>query len=63
MRLPHFALRDLKVPATALRWILGVHGEGPIEKPEDLGPALARAAKVVVEQGRPAVVDVIAQNR
>jgi acetolactate synthase I/II/III large subunit len=41
---------------------LGVHGEGPITDPRDLGPALKRAVGVV-KRGEPALVDVIAQGR
>ena len=41
---------------------LGVHGEGPITDPKDLGPALRRAIDVV-QRGEPAVVDVVTQPR
>jgi acetolactate synthase I/II/III large subunit len=41
---------------------MGVYGEGPITKPEQLGPAIARALKVV-KNGMPALVDVVAQPR
>jgi thiamine pyrophosphate-dependent acetolactate synthase large subunit-like protein len=41
---------------------MGVHGEGPITQPEQLGPAIARALKVV-KSGMPALVDVVAQPR
>jgi thiamine pyrophosphate-dependent acetolactate synthase large subunit-like protein len=41
---------------------LGVYGEGPIENPRDLGPALKRAL-AVVKRGEPALVDVVAQGR
>lgn len=41
---------------------LGVHGEGPITDPKDLGPALRRALDVVL-RGEPAVVDVVTQPR
>jgi len=40
----------------------GVWGEGPISDPEKLGPALARALKVV-KSGAPALVDVVCQLR
>ena len=39
----------------------GVYAEGPIEEPEELGPALARALKVVKQDGLPALVDVVTQ--
>ncbi|HYM70740.1 MAG TPA: thiamine pyrophosphate-dependent enzyme [bacterium] len=38
---------------------LGVHGEGPIEVPGEIGPALRRALRVIKDQGRPALVDVV----
>jgi acetolactate synthase-1/2/3 large subunit len=38
---------------------LGWHAEGPITEPERIGPAVAAAAKVVAEQGQPALVDVV----
>ncbi|MBZ5656251.1 MAG: twin-arginine translocation signal domain-containing protein [Acidobacteriia bacterium] len=41
---------------------MGVHGEGPITDPKDLGPAIQRAI-AVVEQGEPALVDVVTQPR
>ncbi len=41
---------------------MGVHGEGPITDPKDLGPALQRALEVV-QKGEPALVDVVTQPR
>jgi acetolactate synthase I/II/III large subunit len=41
---------------------LGVYGEGPIENPRDLGPALKRAI-AMVKKGEPALVDVVSQGR
>ena len=41
---------------------LGLHAEGPITDPKDLGPALRRAAEVV-RRGEPALVDVVIQPR
>jgi thiamine pyrophosphate-dependent acetolactate synthase large subunit-like protein len=41
---------------------MGVHGEGPITDPKDLGPALRRAVEVV-QRGEPALVDVVTQPR
>jgi acetolactate synthase-1/2/3 large subunit len=40
----------------------GVYAEGPISNPSELGPALARAVKMV-RSGHPALVDVISQPR
>jgi thiamine pyrophosphate-dependent acetolactate synthase large subunit-like protein len=41
---------------------MGVHAEGPIVDPKDLGPALKRAVEVV-KRGDPALVDVVSQPR
>ncbi len=41
---------------------MGVWAEGPIDRPEDIGPAIARALKVV-KSGKPALVDVITRHR
>jgi acetolactate synthase-1/2/3 large subunit len=41
---------------------MGMWGEGPIEKPEEVGPALRRALEVV-KSGKPALVDVITRHR
>jgi acetolactate synthase-1/2/3 large subunit len=41
---------------------MGVHGEGPITDPKDLGPAIRRALEVV-QRGEPALVDVVTQPR
>jgi thiamine pyrophosphate-dependent acetolactate synthase large subunit-like protein len=40
----------------------GMYGQGPIENPNDLGPALKRAIEVV-KRGEPALVDVVTQGR
>ena len=39
----------------------GISGEGPITEPEQIRPALDRAIKIIKEEGRPALVDVIIQ--
>lgn len=41
---------------------MGCYGEGPITKPEDVGPAVRRAL-AEVKKGRVALVDVITQHR
>jgi thiamine pyrophosphate-dependent acetolactate synthase large subunit-like protein len=41
---------------------MGLHAEGPISDPKDLGPALKRAVEVV-KNGEPALVDVVTQPR
>ena len=46
----------------ALAKAYGVFGVGPIENPNDLGPAIKRALEMV-KRGEPALVDVITQGR
>jgi hypothetical protein len=41
---------------------MGVHGEGPVTDPKELGPAIGRALAVVA-RGEPALVDVVTQPR
>jgi thiamine pyrophosphate-dependent acetolactate synthase large subunit-like protein len=41
---------------------LGVHAQGPITNPNDLGPALKRAIQVV-KRGEPSLIDVVTQPR
>ena len=42
--------------------LYGLWGEGPIEDPAEIRPALERALKVVKEEGRYALVDIICSN-
>lgn len=42
---------------------MGVYGEGPIELPDHIAPALQRALRVVKERRAPALVDVVCQCR
>ncbi len=56
------AITDPDIDFAALARSMGVHGEGPIADPKELGPALRRAIEVV-KRGEPAVVDVISQGR
>jgi acetolactate synthase-1/2/3 large subunit len=46
----------------ALARAMGCYGEGPIDKPEDIRPALLRAL-AEVKKGRPALVDTITRHR
>jgi acetolactate synthase-1/2/3 large subunit len=48
---------DFAAVARALGW----HGEGPIDDPEAVQPAVRRAAEIVLDEGRPALVDVVCQ--
>lgn len=41
---------------------LGIHGEGPISDPKDLGPALKRGVEIAL-RGEPVLVDVVTQPR
>lgn len=41
---------------------LGVHAQGPIDDPKELGPAIARALDVV-KRGEPSLIDVVTQPR
>jgi len=41
----------------------GVHGEGPIEDPQDLRSALERAVKYIKDKRQPVLVDVVTQQR
>ena len=50
---------DFTAAARALGW----HGEGPIRDPDGVRDAVARAVRVVAEEHRPALVDVICQPK
>jgi acetolactate synthase I/II/III large subunit len=50
---------DFAAAARALGW----YGEGAIVDPAEVGSAVARAAKTVMEDGTPALVDVVCQPR
>jgi acetolactate synthase I/II/III large subunit len=55
-------LDDPPVDFAKLAQSMGVHGEGPISNPRELGPAIRRAI-AVVKGGEPALVDVLTQPR
>ena len=55
-------LDDPAIDFTKLAQSLGVHAEGPITDPKDLGPAIRRALDVV-KHGEPALIDVHTQPR
>jgi acetolactate synthase I/II/III large subunit len=55
-------LTDPNIDYASLAKAYGVHGIGPIENPNDLGPALKRAIEIV-KRGEPALVDVVTQGR
>ena len=56
------AITDPNVDYATVARGMGVHGEGPITDPKDLGPALRRALEIV-QRGEPALVDVVTQPR
>jgi acetolactate synthase I/II/III large subunit len=55
-------LEDPNIDYSKIAQGLGVHAEGPITDPKDLGPALRRAVDIV-RRGEPALVDVVTQPR
>ncbi len=54
-------IEDPYVDYANLARSFGLHGVGPIEKPEDLGPALAEAVKIVKDKKQLVLVDVVTQ--
>ena len=52
-------LEEPAVDFAGMARALGMYGEGPIEDPAAIGPALRRAIHVVKEEGLPALVDVV----
>jgi thiamine pyrophosphate-dependent acetolactate synthase large subunit-like protein len=55
-------IKNPNIDYAAMARSMGVHGEGPITDPNDLGPALKRALDVV-SRGEPALIDVVTQPR
>jgi len=47
----------------ALARSFGWNAEGPIDDPDAVRDAVGRAARIVMEEGRPALVDVVCQHR
>ena len=56
-------LEDPEPDLASMARSFGVYGEGPIEQPEELAAALERAVRMVAEEGRPALVDVVVERR
>ncbi len=56
------AIENPHVDFAKLAQSMGVHAEGPITDPKDLGPALKRAVDIV-KRGEPALIDVVTQPR
>ena len=56
------AISDPHINYATMAKAYGVYSAGPIENPNDLGPAI-RAAIEVVKRGEPALIDVVTQPR
>jgi thiamine pyrophosphate-dependent acetolactate synthase large subunit-like protein len=56
------AITDPNIDYAMMAKAYGVYSAGPIENPNDLGPAIRRAIDVV-KRGEPALVDVLTQPR
>lgn len=55
-------IEDPHINFASLAKSFGVYSEGPVENPNDLGPAIA-SALAVVKKGEPALIDVVSQGR
>jgi acetolactate synthase-1/2/3 large subunit len=55
-------IENPEIDFAAMARSMGVHAEGPVTDPKDLGPAI-RKALAVVKGGAPALVDVVTQPR
>ena len=55
-------LTDPNIDFAKIAQGMGLHAEGPITDPKDLGPTLKRAVEIV-RRGEPALVDVVTQPR
>ena len=56
------AIKDPNVNYATMAKAYGMYSAGPIENPNDLGPAI-KAALEVVKKGEPALIDVVSQPR
>jgi thiamine pyrophosphate-dependent acetolactate synthase large subunit-like protein len=56
------ALDNPNIDYVALARAYGVQGQGPIDNPDELGPAIKRAIEIV-KRGEPALIDVLTQPR
>ncbi|MGH9691131.1 MAG: thiamine pyrophosphate-binding protein [Candidatus Acidiferrales bacterium] len=55
-------MTDPNIDFSKLAQSLGMHAEGPISDPKELGPAIRRAVEIV-KNGEPALIDVLSQPR
>jgi thiamine pyrophosphate-dependent acetolactate synthase large subunit-like protein len=56
-------IRNPEVDFSTVARGFGIHAEGPITDPADLGPAIDRALEIVTEEGVAALVDVVTAPR
>jgi thiamine pyrophosphate-dependent acetolactate synthase large subunit-like protein len=56
------AIADPNIDYAMMARAMGMHGEGPINDPKDVLPALKRAV-ATVKRGEPALVDIVSQPR
>jgi len=56
------AISDPNIDYAMMAKAYGMYSEGPIDNPNDLGPAIKRAIEVV-KKGEPAMIDVVTQPR
>jgi acetolactate synthase I/II/III large subunit len=56
------AITDPNIDYATMAKAYGMFSEGPIDNPNDLGPAIKRAIEVV-KKGEPAMIDVVTQPR
>jgi thiamine pyrophosphate-dependent acetolactate synthase large subunit-like protein len=56
-------LDDPPVNFAQMAQSFGLYGDGPITTPEAIRPALERALRVVKDEGRLALVDIVMQPR
>jgi thiamine pyrophosphate-dependent acetolactate synthase large subunit-like protein len=56
------SITDPNIDYATMARAYGVYGAGPVENPNDLGPAIQRAIEVV-KRGEPALIDVVTQPR
>jgi len=57
------AMRNPDISYAKLAEAQGVYGIGPVEKPEQIAPALQRALKYIKDERKPVLVDVVCQDR
>jgi acetolactate synthase I/II/III large subunit len=56
------AIEDPNINYALMAKAYGIYSEGPIDNPNDLGPAIKRSLEVV-KKGEPAMIDLLTQPR